>query len=170
MFAPRNTCEARKLRSSTSCAALLPGAVVLTPASLFLSSTTPCQLWLLDACVLHQRTIFLFSRAYPICLSSSRRRHTVSSTPCQGAWTSAPLSVHLSAEWECTVSQIETPNYTCRTTTHQYIWQQQKCSAVGESSMELRSGRTTLQDHVLSPRHRHPFFWNGPAKNSVFPA
>ena len=38
--------------------ALLEGAVVLTPASLILSSMTPCKLWL-DACVLHQRTIFL---------------------------------------------------------------------------------------------------------------
>jgi len=41
---------------------LLPGAVVLTPASLVLSSKTSCEQWL-DACVLHQRIIFLSSWA-----------------------------------------------------------------------------------------------------------
>jgi len=41
-------------------ATMLSGAAVLTPASLTLSTTTLCELWL-DACVLQQRTIFLFS-------------------------------------------------------------------------------------------------------------
>jgi len=29
--------------------------------------------------------------------------------PCYGSWTPAPFSAHLSIEWECTASQIETP-------------------------------------------------------------
>jgi len=38
------------------------------------------------------------------------KRATLSlSMPCHGGWTSAPLSAHLSIEWECTASQIETP-------------------------------------------------------------
>jgi len=43
----------------------------------------------------------------------------------RGAWTSAPLSAHLSIEWECTASQIEIPICTRRTTTHQFIFRQQ---------------------------------------------
>ena len=41
--------------------ALLPGTAVLSSASFTLSRTTPCELWR-DACVMHQRTIFLSSR------------------------------------------------------------------------------------------------------------
>ena len=95
-------------------------------------STTPCELWL-DACVLHQRTTFLFFR-HPTCWASSQWSHTVSSTPCHGAWTSAPLSAYLSIECKCTAPQIETPTCTHRTTTHQFFWKQQHtCSAVGGS-------------------------------------
>jgi len=46
---------------------------------------------------------------HPTCWASSQRSHTVSITPCRGAWTSALLTAHLSIEWECTASQIETP-------------------------------------------------------------
>ena len=45
--------------------ALLPGAVARKPASLILSSTTPCQFWL-GACVLHQRTtLFILAGIQP---------------------------------------------------------------------------------------------------------
>jgi len=54
------------------------------------------------------------------CLASSQRIHTVSITPCHGAWTSGPLSAHLSTEKECTASQNETSICTRRTTT--YHW------------------------------------------------
>ena len=87
--------------------ALLAGSAVLTRASLILQPTTPCELWL-DACVLHQRTIFL-PRRHQTCWASSQCSHTVSSTPCYGAWTSAPLSTHLSIECRCTAFQMETP-------------------------------------------------------------
>ena len=49
------------------------------------------------------------SRWHPTCGASSQWSHTVSSTPCHGAWTSAPLSAHLSTECECTAPQIGTP-------------------------------------------------------------
>ena len=43
------------------------------------------------------------------CWASLQRSYTFSSTPCHGDWTSAPFNAHLSIEWECTGSQIETP-------------------------------------------------------------
>ena len=43
------------------------------------------------------------------CWASSQRSHTVSSTPCHGAWTSARLSGHLSIECKRTAPPIETP-------------------------------------------------------------
>ena len=45
--------------------------------------------------------IFLSSQASNL-LSFVAKSHTVSTTPPHGAWTSAPLSAHLSIEWECT--------------------------------------------------------------------
>ena len=45
--------------------------------------------------------------------ASSQRSRSVYSTPCHGAWISAPLSAQLSTEWECTASQIETPICAC---------------------------------------------------------
>jgi len=65
------------------------------------------KLWL-DTCILHQQTIFL-SHKHPTCWASSQWSHSGSSTLCHGTLTSAPLSAHLSIEWECTTSQIETP-------------------------------------------------------------
>jgi len=67
---------------------------------------TPCETWL-DSCVLHQQTIYPSSR-YSTSWASSERSHTVSSTPCHGAWTPTPLSDHLSIEWEYAASPIET--------------------------------------------------------------
>ena len=54
------------------------------------------------------------------CWASSQWSHTVSSTPCHGPWTSAPLRAHLSIERECMASQM-TPICT-RRTAHQFIW------------------------------------------------
>jgi len=58
------------------------------------------------------------SRWHPPCWGSSQWSHTVSSTPCHGAWTSVPLSTHPSIECQNTVPEIETPIRTHRTTTH----------------------------------------------------
>ena len=82
------------------------------------------------------------------CWASSKRSHIVSSTPCHGAWTSVPLSVHLSTECKCTTSQIEKPICTRRTANHQFIWQQQKCGALG--GMEYRVVGQHIRDSVIS--------------------
>jgi len=71
--------------------------------------------------------------------ANSHLSHTVSSTPCHGAWTPAPLSAHLSIECNCTAPQIETPICTRRTT-----------HSTGRLTNRMRRGRTTLQDSALS--------------------
>ena len=114
-----------------------------------------------------QQPIFPSSEASN-CWAPSQRSHTVSRTPCQGAWTSAPLSAHLSIEWECTASQIETPICTGRTTTHQFISQQQnKCGALGGSrwNAERLESPTTLRTFIPDPPP-----WNSIAKNNMGPA
>ena len=97
---------------------LLSGSAVLTPASLYLSSTTPCELWL-DACVL-QFTSGQHSHScrHPSLWTSLQWSHTDSNMPCRGAWTPAPLHSHPFNRWECTASQIETSICARRTTTH----------------------------------------------------
>ena len=65
-------------------------------------------------------------RRHPTCWASSQRSHTISRTPCHGAWTPAPLSAHPSIGCGCTAPQIKTPICTRRTTTHQLLWQQQQ--------------------------------------------
>jgi len=57
-------------------------------------------------------------RRHPTCWTSSQWSHTVSSTPCHEACTSAPLSVHLFIESIYTAPQIETPTFTRRRTIH----------------------------------------------------
>jgi len=92
------------------------------------------------------------SRRHPTCWASSQWKHTVSSTPCHGAWTLAPLSAHLSIECRCTASHIETPICTHRTTTHQFIWQQQQhtCGALrGVISLDGTRGKKQVwRPHV----------------------
>ena len=65
-----------------------------------------CELWL-DACVLHQWTIFLSSQAFNLFSFVTKEPHYISSTPCHGAWKPTLLSAYLPTEWECTASQIE---------------------------------------------------------------
>jgi len=90
------------------------------------------------------------------CWASSQWRYTVSRTPCHGAWTSAPLSAHPSTERCCTAPQIETPIFSCRTTTHQFIWQQQhKCGAVGGLLMECGVGGQPHKTLHFNSRHRY---------------
>ena len=85
---------------------------------------------------------------HPTCWASSQWSHTISRTPCHGAWTSAPLSTHPSIECCCTAPQIKTPICTRRTASDQLLWKQQHtCGAVDGSSMER--GRTTPQDSAL---------------------
>jgi len=106
---------------------------------------------------------------YPTCWASSQWSHTVSGTSCHGAWTPAPLSAHLSTECEYTEPQAETPICTHRTTTHQFIWQQHMCGALGGSPMECRVGGQPYKTSHFPPGHRHPPLQNDPPKNSVGP-
>ena len=67
-----------------------------------------------------------------------RKRLTLFSAPCHGAWRPAPLNSHLSTEWKCTTSQMKTSICTRRTTTHQFIGKQQPtCDALGGSPIEF---------------------------------
>ena len=96
-------------------------------------------------------------RRHPTCWASSQRSNTVSSTPCRGAWTSAPLSANLFTGREWTASQIESPIYTPCTTTHQFIWRlQQTCGLLGGSPMECRVVGEHYETPYFHPRHRHP--------------
>ena len=60
--------------------------------------------------------------------------------------------------WECTASQIETPICTGRTTAHHFIWQHQKCGALGGSPMECGVVGQHYETPYFHPRHRPS--WN----------
>jgi len=87
-----------------------------------------CHQWRLANCGLMPASYtsgqFSNPRKHPTCWASSQCSHTVSSTPCHGAWRPAPLSAHQYIECRCTAPQIKTP-ICIRRTTHQFIWQQQ---------------------------------------------
>ena len=92
------------------------------------------------------------SRRYPTCWASSQRKHTISRTPCHGAWTSAPLSAHPTIECCCTASQIKIPICTLRTAIHQFFWQQQHTwGAVDGSSMERGVADNSTRLRTLIP-------------------
>jgi len=99
----------------------------------------------LDAFVLRQRTTFLFSQD-STCWASLQRSHFVSSTLRHGAWTPAPLSAHLSSEWEWMASQIDSlhNSSSVQLTTISEVWRS------GQITDGMRSGWTTLRDSVLS--------------------
>ena len=104
-------------------------------------------------------------------LKLSHWSHTVSSKPCHGAWTPAPLSAHPSIECRCTAPQIEAPIYTLRTTIHLFIWQQQHtCGALSRSPMECRVGGQPHKTPHFHSRHRYPPTRNVPPKKSLGPA
>jgi len=95
-------------------------------------------------------------RRHPPCWASSQRSHTISRTPCHGAWTPAPLSAPPSIGCSCTAPQIKTSICTRRTTTHQFFWQQQHtCGAVGGSSMERGVGGQPHKTPHFNSRHRY---------------
>ena len=91
-----------------------------------------------------------YPRRHPTCWASSPRSHTVSSTLCHGVLTPAPLSAYLSIESKCTAPQIKIPICTHRTTTHQFIWQQQHmCGTLGRSPMECRVSGNPIRLHTF---------------------
>ena len=97
-------------------------------------------------------------RKHPTCCTSSQRCDTVSSTPCDGVriafqWTTASLSTQMSIYWECMISQIESPLYVPRATTHQFISRQhqQKRSAFEGLPVEW----WVLRNRCESPSFHH---------------
>ena len=86
-----------------------------------------------------------------------RNGATVFSTPFHGARTSAPLSAHPSIECKRTAPQIETHICTHRTTSHQFIRQQQHtCGAVDGSGMECGVDKQHHKTPHFHSRHGHP--------------
>jgi len=139
---------------------VLHSCLVLIHSSLILSSTTPYKLWL-DACV--QRTIFVL-----VGIQSAELRYTVSITPCQGTWTSAPFSAHLSSSGKAPHLKSRHLYPLHRTTTQQVIWwEQQKSGGLGGSPMECGVVGKHYETPYFHHWHRHPPSWNGPAKNSA---
>ena len=91
-------------------------------------------------------------RRHPTCWALSHWSHTISRTSCHGAWTPAPLSAHPSIESACSAPQNETSICTRRTTSHQFIWQQQHmCCALGGSPMECGMGGKPTKLRISSP-------------------
>ena len=85
--------------------------------------------------------VFLWASGAPNSRAAPGSPHSSCDTVC--------FTAHLSTEWKCTVSQVDTPICTRRTTTHQFIWQQQHtCGILGRSRM--RRGCTTPRDSVFS--------------------
>ena len=91
-------------------------AFLLTPASLTLS-TAPYELTL-EACALHQQTIFLSSRASNLLSFVAKERHCLY-TPCHGTLTSASLSAHLFTGWEYAIT-----SHCTRRTATRFTWRQ----------------------------------------------
>jgi len=85
--------------------------------------------------------VFLWASGTPNSRAAPGSPHSSYDTVC--------FTAHLSTEWKYTVSQVDTPICTRRTTTHQFIWQQQHtCATLGGSRM--RRGCTTPRDSVFS--------------------
>jgi len=72
-------------------------------------------------------------------------------------------------ECKCTAPQIETPICTYRTTSQQFLWQQQHtCSALGGSPMECGVGSQPHKTlHFHPRRHRHPLPLEWPSKEKL---
>ena len=109
--------------------ALLSGTAMLTPASLTLPPTTPCELRL-NSCVLHQRVVFL---------QRTERRHNGATVSLARFPNRALTSAH--SEFTCPSSgnarplKLRHPFQTRCLTTHQFTWRQKQkwmeCRQVG---------------------------------------
>jgi len=94
------------------------------------------------------------------CWALSQRNHTVSSMLRHGAWTLAPLSAHMSTEWEWMGPQIETHICAHHTTAHQFIWQHQTWGALSGSPMECGEVGQHYNTLYIQPWHWRPLSWN----------
>ena len=92
---------------------------------------------------------------HPTCWVSLQKSNSTNSTDCHGAWSSVPISTHLSVEWECHASQIGTPIFSSRATTHRLIWPPQLKCGSGQISDKMWNGCRALRLYLVSFRHRH---------------
>jgi len=128
---------------------LLSGTVVLTPTS------RTCDQWRVANfggmpvyCAFGQS---FYPYGHPTCWASSQTSHAVSNTPCLGAWTSAPLSAHLSIKWECTESQISEQQLISSSGNNQSValWLGYRWNAEWlESTVGLRTSETNVRISV----------------------
>jgi len=122
----------------------------LEAVSLTLPLTTPCEFWLMPASYTSGQPPYP-RRHLPTCRAWSQRSHTVSSMPCLWAWTSAPLSVHLSTEWECAgASNRGTRLYPPHNISSVHLSiTYSEVRRFGRFTNGMRSGRTILREFVL---------------------
>ena len=109
-----------------------------------------------------------YPRRHPTCWASSQRSHIVSSMPCHGAWTCAPLHTHLSIEWECTgFSNRDIYLYPPHNNSSVHLTTTTKVRRIGWIIDGIRVVSERYETPYFQPRHRHPPSQNGPAKNTV---
>jgi len=90
-----------------------------------------------------------YARRHPTCWDLWQRSYSVSSTPCHGAWISAPPSSHPFTWWNARQLKsrhafVPAPQLTVHLTTTTYVRQS------GRITNGIRSGWITLRDSVLS--------------------
>ena len=104
---------------------------------------------------------------HPTCWASPQSSHTVFSKSCHEACISSPLSAHPSLVCGCTAPQIETPICVRRTTTYQFIWQQQHtCGTLGRSPMECGVDGQSHKIPYFNPRTQRPFTQSDPPRRA----
>ena len=100
-----------------------------------------------------------YNRRHPSCWALSQWSYTLSSMPCHGAWTPAPLGAHLSTE--CMEPQIETPICTHRKQLPSSSDNNNNRGAAqwaDHITNRMRSGWTTLRDSILPTPTLAPTF------------
>jgi len=143
-------------------------ATVLIPASLTPPSMTLANCDWMPASYTSRQPVHPLK--HPTCWASSHWSHTVSRMPCHGPWTSSPLNAHRPIEHKRTAPKIKTPIWTCCATTHQFIWQQHTCGAVGGLPMECGLDGQPHKTPHFHLWHWHPLSGRTPPKKSLGPA
>ena len=97
-------------------------------------------------------------RRHPTWWASSQRSHTISSTPCHGAWTPAPLSAHPSIG--CNARRLKSRHPFVPAAKHliSFLTTTTYVRRSGRIINGTRSGRTTPQNSALqfqTPMHTH---------------
>ena len=109
-------------------------------------------------------------RRHPTCSASSQWSHTVSSTPCHGAWTFAPLSAHPVHRVQMHgASNRDTHLYPPHNISSVHLTTTTYVRRSGRITSGTWSGQTTQQGSAFSSPTPAPS-WYGPPKKSLGPA